>query len=333
MHGVKKISTFESLYASVCKLPVTVEALSLSSDELATAGGWVRRTTTVELHGAGSTGRGEDVNYSGPEQELFAASTPKVPIGKFPSFDAFSHALDEVEHSWFDTPPAQSISRLYRRWAFESAGLMLALNQAGTSLAELWGIEPSPFRFVASTGLGNPASTQVLTDMLKEHPDLEFKIDYSEHFHDALLEDLAKFRIACVDFKAHYHGDFSGPPVDADRYCAVARALPQALLEDAGLESLPALHEFQSRLSWDYPIRSAADVLQMPATPWLNIKPSRFGMLSELLRVIELAKARGIQLYGGGQFELGVGRLQAQELASLLYPDGPNDLAPSSFHG
>ena len=36
-----------------------------------------------------------------------------------------------------------------------------------------------------------------------------------------------------------------------------------------------------------------------------------------------------MELYGGGQFELGVGRDQIQALASLLYPAGPNDVAPA----
>ncbi len=37
-------------------------------------------------------------------------------------------------------------------------------------------------------------------------------------------------------------------------------------------------------------------------------------------------------LYGGGQFELGVGRGQIQALASLFYADGPNDVAPMGFN-
>ncbi|MDF1665491.1 MAG: hypothetical protein P1V97_27270, partial [Planctomycetota bacterium] len=70
----------------------------------------------------------------------------------------------------------------------------------------------------------------------------------------------------------------------------------------------------------------------MPPTGWVNMKPSRFGFLSEYLRAIEFCHGRGIKLYGGGQFELGIGRSQAQELASLFYPDGPNDLAPSVYN-
>ena len=37
-------------------------------------------------------------------------------------------------------------------------------------------------------------------------------------------------------------------------------------------------------------------------------------------------------MYGGGQFELGVGRPQIQELAALFYPDGPNDVAPGAYN-
>ena len=37
-------------------------------------------------------------------------------------------------------------------------------------------------------------------------------------------------------------------------------------------------------------------------------------------------------MYGGGQFELGGGRLQIQRLASVFYPDGPNDVAPSEYN-
>jgi hypothetical protein len=37
-------------------------------------------------------------------------------------------------------------------------------------------------------------------------------------------------------------------------------------------------------------------------------------------------------MYGGGQFELGVGRRHIQVLASLFYPGGPNDVAPSEYN-
>jgi hypothetical protein len=51
-----------------------------------------------------------------------------------------------------------------------------------------------------------------------------------------------------------------------------------------------------------------------------------------LLECIEHCKASGIQMYGGGQFELGVGRRHIQVLASIFYPDNPNDVAPSKYN-
>src|SRR5258708_21945097 len=62
---------------------------------------------------------------------------------------------------------------------------------------------------------------------------------------------------------------------------------------------------------------------------WLKVKPSRFGTVRKLAQCVEQCEERGIQMYGGGQFELGPGRRQIQRLASLFYAGGPHDVAPS----
>ena len=321
----------KSLYDRINSLRVNVEGVAFELHEQETSSGWTRCTTTVSLHGGGCVGQGEDVTYDANEQRAFAESAAPRIEGRYSSFSSFSRALDRAG-TLFSGRPSQASSILYRRWAFESAALDLALRQADSSLGELWGMDPEPVRFVVSTGLGSPASTAALIDRLAVRSDLEFKIDYSEEFSDDLLRELSEFKIACIDFKGHYHGSFSGPPVDPDRYAAVAKALPHVILEDPGLSGLDVLAEEESRLSWDYPIRSVADLLQLPSTGWINIKPSRFGLVSELIRSIEYCVGRGIKMYGGGQFELGIGRVQAQEIAALFYPDGPNDLAPSEYN-
>ena len=61
-------------------------------------------------------------------------------------------------------------SRDYRRWAFESALLDLALRQAGSTLGEVVGREPAPLRFVVST-------REDIRRWLEVAPDLEFKVD------------------------------------------------------------------------------------------------------------------------------------------------------------
>jgi hypothetical protein len=64
----------------------------------------------------------------------------------------------------------------------------------------------------------------------------------------------------------------------------------------------------------------------------VNLKPSRIGGLSRLCATYDYCAEHGIGAYGGGQFELGPGRGQAQYLASLFHPDTPNDLAPVGFN-
>jgi hypothetical protein len=64
----------------------------------------------------------------------------------------------------------------------------------------------------------------------------------------------------------------------------------------------------------------------------VNIKPSRIGGLRALCAAYDYCAERGISAYGGGQFELGPGRGQAQYLASVFHPDTPNDLAPAAYN-
>ncbi len=64
----------------------------------------------------------------------------------------------------------------------------------------------------------------------------------------------------------------------------------------------------------------------------VNIKPSRLGGLESLMRRLCVLREHGIGCYGGGQFELGVGRGHTQYLASLYHPDGPNDVAPRGYN-
>ena len=70
-----------------------------------------------------------------------------------------------------------------------------------------------------------------------------------------------------------------------------------------------------------------------------RVNGKQFSTLVQLLEddrgewLIRFAYATdGVAMYGGGQFELGIGRVQIQELASLFHADMPNDVAPSAFN-
>ena len=64
----------------------------------------------------------------------------------------------------------------------------------------------------------------------------------------------------------------------------------------------------------------------------MNVKPSRFGTVRGLFDTYDYCAAKRIGMYGGGQFELGVGRGQIQYLASLFHSDSPNDVAPGRYN-
>ncbi len=113
-------------------------------------------------------------------------------------------------------------------------------------------------------------------------------------------------------------------------------AFPDAWIEDPDVvteTTAAALADVHDRITWDAPIHSIEDIESLPFPPrMVNIKPSRIGGLQKLCDAYDYCAERGIGAYGGGQFELGVGRGQAQYLASLFHADTPNDLAPSAYN-
>ena len=312
-----------SLWNALADLQVRIDDYSLQRRELDVSPEFKRVTTTVVLASDSKTGQGEDVTYTASDHDDF----PRPMLAGTWTLHEFSRRLDELE--LFAKEPEMEASHDYRRWAFECAALDLALRQAGKSFAEAVGREYSPVRFVASTRADVEAYRRL-------DPDLEFKLDAEESWDDALVEKLAATeRVRVVDFKAYYRGTSVDLEPDAALYRRVAAALPDAVIEDASLEGAcgEALADAHGRLSFDAPIHSWKDVTQLPVEPrWLNIKPSRFGTTERLLECIEQCESRGIRMYGGGQFELGPGRLQIQKLASVFYPDGPTDVAPSEYN-
>ena len=114
----------------------------------------------------------------------------------------------------------------------------------------------------------------------------------------------------------------------------LAALLPDVVIEDPprARDAWAVLAGETARIAFDAPVHALADLLALPRTGWLNVKPSRFGTVRELLETIEHCEREGIRMYGGGQYELGVGRAQIQAVASVFYPDGPNDVAPSGYN-
>ena len=122
---------------------------------------------------------------------------------------------------------------------------------------------------------------------------------------------------------------------DPALYARIVDGLPDAWLEDPALtpETEVVLEPHQERVTWDAVIHSVADIEALRWPPrTVNVKPSRFGSVERLFAAYDYCAAHDIGAYGGGQFELGVGRDQIQLLAALFHPETPNDVAPGGFN-
>ena len=324
-----------STYARVAALPLRVDAYALEGLAQTVSSGFERLTTVIALRGGGETGLGEDVVYEADEQRAQLAHGPTLPLAGDWTLDSFSAHLDGLD-LFPAMPPGFPVYRNYRRWAFESAALDLALRQAGTSLASAVGREPAPVRFVVSSRLGEPPTLGPVERRLARYPDLRFKLDATPDWDDALIAGLvATGAVDSIDFKGAYKGTSVDVETDPELYRRVAEAFPDAWLEDPDLDppaARAALEPHRDRITWDAPIHSVDDILAAPVLPrTVNLKPSRFGSVRALFDAYDFCAERGMGAYGGGQYELGAGRGQIQYLAALFHADGPNDIAPGGY--
>lgn len=322
-----------STFDRVADLPFVVESYELERLEQAVSSDFVRVTTQIHLRGAGAEGNGEDVTYDGDAHDQLHAAPPLPLAGEW-TIRSFSEHLDGLD--MWPEPPGMAAFRDYRRWGLESAALDLALRQAGQSLPDALGITPRPVRFVVSLRLGEPSSVEPIRRLLDDYPGTRFKLDPVTDWSAELVAELSDLGLVdVVDLKGQYSGTVVDNPPDAALYRRVAEGFPNAWIEDPALteETDAVLESHRERITWDAPIHSVADIEGLPFPPrTINVKPSRFGSVERLFATYDHCTANGIGTYGGGQFELGVGRRHIQYLASLFHPDSSNDVAPGGFN-
>jgi L-alanine-DL-glutamate epimerase-like enolase superfamily enzyme len=324
------VSTWEQL----AQLPLQIAEYSLEPLQQDVSSGFTRKSTVIRLRGAGQEGLGEDVTYDAVDHEILQAAGASLPLAGSFTLASFAEHLSGL--SLFPERPQREVSARYRTWAYESAALDLALRQAGTSLHEALARELAPVRFVVSLRLEDPPSVAPIEARLALYPGLRFKLDPTSSWEEPLIAALqATGAVDSVDFKGLYSGTVVDQDADPVLYKRVVDAFPHAWIEDPKLtpeiDAILAAH--RERFSWDAPIHSIEDILALPYPPrMVNIKPSRLGGLRNLLDAYDYCAANSIGNYGGGQFELGVGRGQIQYMASLFHADAPNDVAPTGFN-
>jgi L-alanine-DL-glutamate epimerase-like enolase superfamily enzyme len=326
-----------SPYERLAALPIRVEGYDLADQDRA-YGSFTRPSTLVRLRGDGHEGLGEDVVYTDLDHIAHRDAGAVHDLTGPGTLGELCELIGEVD-LFTVAPPEYEASRHYRRWAYESAALDLALRQSGIPFHEAVGRDPQPVRFVCSTrlssfGSDDPSTTEPVRKRLAKYPELRFKLDPENDWTSELIDELAELAgVDVLDLKGLYRGTPVDVETDPALYRQVAEAFPDAYLEDPDLneETRPVLTPHRDRITWDANLHSLADVREH-AVRAINSKPSRFGSLAELLAVYEHCEREGIAVYGGGQGEVGVGRGQIQYLASLFHPDTPNDVAPSGYN-
>jgi hypothetical protein len=326
-------------YDRIADLPVEIDSCEFEGLGV-TLGDFERLTTIVKLRGGGHEGIGEDVTYDSLDHIAQQDHGPPEGLAGKRSFAELSAALDSID-LFPASAPVRDVSREYRRWAFESAALDLALRQAGTNLAAALDREPRPVNFVNSMRLSSsadePSSIEPLLARLAVYPTLRFKLDPTNDWDDELIAALVETgAVDSLDLKGFYKGTPVDVETDPELYAKLIEAFPDAWLEDPDVneETKPLLDPVSERVTWDAPIHSIADIETMPFSPpkTVNVKPSRFGAIGNLFAAYDYCERRGIGAYGGGQTELGQGRGQIQYLASIFHPDTPNDVAPGGYN-
>ncbi|MGK2931509.1 MAG: hypothetical protein ACSLFD_01825 [Solirubrobacterales bacterium] len=329
------MSTFDTL----SELPVQIDSYALETLRFSPNPDFERLTTVIQVEKDGLVGNGEDVTYEGLDAIALADAGSYLDLTGPRTIGEFCDLMGTTD--LFPVPPEREVSRNYRRWAFESAALDLALKQADTDLGTVIGKELSPLTFVASMGLGGgpggkESNVALLTAKLERYPTLEFKLDPALDWDQDLIDELVETgAVNTLDLK----GQYKGTPVDIDTdpqlYQRLVDSFPDAWLEDPDLtdETREVLGPVMDRVTWDAPIHSVADIEALEHKPKvINIKPSRMGGIESLFDAYDYCEDQGITAYGGGQWELGVGRDQIQYLAAVVHPDAPNDTAPRGYN-
>jgi L-alanine-DL-glutamate epimerase-like enolase superfamily enzyme len=324
----------ESRWPRIAELPLVVERCEYDRLHAVLAYEFERVTTHVRLVGAGADGLGEDVSVHREDGTALHETQPSLPLDGEWTLAGFCDHLATLE--LWPQPPEWDAAVRFRRWAFESAALDLALRQAGRSLHDVLGLEPQPVRFVNSLGLGKEPSIEPVRRRLARSPGVGFKLDAEATWAPALVDEVAATgAVDTIDFKGQYGFGVEDPEALGALYDHVLAAFPDAYLEDP--HDLPEiaqrLGDHLERVSYDAPIRGPEDIGATPlAARVVNVKPSRIGGLSALFDVYARCAREQRPMYGGGMGELGVGRGQIELLASLFHADAPNDVAPSAYN-
>src|ERR671935_1163183 len=141
-----------SVFDRLAELPIEVTSYELGANDRQYGPEFTRPSTIIRLRGKGEEGIGEDVVYDVLDHIAHRDAGPVHDLSGPATLGELCELLGELD-LFPGAPPVREPSRHYRRWAFESAALDLALRQAGEPLWKVVGREPKPLNFLCSTRL------------------------------------------------------------------------------------------------------------------------------------------------------------------------------------
>ncbi len=267
--GHPAASGADATYSRVAELPVRIEQCELRPLARDTSSGFTKVSIVVRLTGNGHEGQGEDITWDQIDQieQLRRAGDLSWLRGRR-TVEEFSTLLGLAD--LFPVEPIRDSARFYRRWAFESAALDLALRQNRLSLQDAVGRVAKPVTFVVSIRLGDPANLAPLRALRKMDPSLHFKLDPTASWDDDVLAELASLAgVDVVDMKGHYLNATVAIDPDPDLYRRVFERLPGAWIEDPAVadHTIELLDRHRNQITWDEPIRSVGDIEALPWPP------------------------------------------------------------------
>ena len=172
-----------STYASVAGLPLEIERFELVPLARDTTSGFTKVSIVVRLGGGGHDGEGEDITWDQIDQIEFLRGGDRLSwLHGVRTFDELSTLLGLA--NLFPVEPIRDSARFYRRWAFESAALDLALRQSGLSLPDAW--------------IEDPAIEESTADLLERHRD---RITWDEPIHSVADIEALPWRPRMLNLK------------------------------------------------------------------------------------------------------------------------------------
>ena len=321
----------------IAGLPIEIEGYELE-DRDRTYGDFTRPSTSSTCAAAARRVSARTSSTTCSTTSPTATPGPVTTSPATPTLGEFCEFVGELD-LFVDSPPARDISRHYRRWAYESAALDLALRQGGVpaprgarpraAAADLRLLDP-PLELRRGAALqhrgGAQAARQVPGPALQARP----RERLGRRADRGAQGD--RRGSTCSTSRASTRAPRSTSTPIPELYRKVAEAFPDAWLEDPDLndETRAVLEPHADRLTWDAPLHSLGGHHVAGAKAEARSTRSRRGSdrCGSCSRSMTTAPRRASRSTAAARASRRPGRGQIQYLASLFHPDTSNDVAP-----